>query len=378
MGTHLRESLLYHVLRLVRLLDRRHVEAADLDPRKIRRILLVSSTAIGDTLLSTPAFRSMRLAYPQAHISLLAHAGLIELFADNPDIDEVIPYHGGFKRFFRLAWQLRGQRFDLACILHGNEPQATPLAYLSGAPFIFKLPNTSQFRFLLTNRERVEQWEDLGHGIDQRLSVAYLAKGAPTDRRMTLPVNSEAEGAVTQWLSGRGAAAATPLAAFQPGASTHSRRWAPSRFIELGRRLLDADAGLRIVLTGSPAERALAERIAEGIADARVIVAAGELPLRLLPALLKRCATLVSGDTGPMHVAVAVGTPVVALFAVSDHRRSGPPPGDERHIVIQKWRTCDPCLSKRCPYDEPICMENISVDEVHAAVRRQLQTAVAR
>ena len=379
MGTHLRESLLYHVLRLVRLLDRRHVEAADLDPRKIRRILLVSSTAIGDTLLSTPAFRSMRLAYPQAHIIAFFNAANAEMFENNPNIDGVVRYHGGYRRFFSTVRELRGYALDLALILHGNEPQATPLAYLSGAPFIFKLPNTSPFRFLLTNRESVEHWEDLGHGIDQRLRVASLAGGAPTDRRMSLPVSSEAESAVAQWLRGRGAAADAPLLAFQPGASTHSRRWAPLRFVELGRRLLEADPGLRIVLTGSPAERALAERIAAGIADdARVLIAAGELPLRLLPALLRRCATLVSGDTGPMHVAVAVGTPVVALFAVSDHNRSGPPPGDERHIVIQKWRTCEPCLSKRCPYDEPICMENISVDEVLAAVRRQLQTAAAQ
>ena len=70
-----------------------------------------------------------------------------------------------------------------------------------------------------------------------------------------------------------------------------------------------------------------------------------------------------------MHLAITVGTPVLALFAVSDHRRSGPTYDLEKHRVIQKWRTCDPCLSKRCPFPEPICMENISVDEVFCAAR---------
>jgi ADP-heptose:LPS heptosyltransferase len=100
----------------------------------------------------------------------------------------------------------------------------------------------------------------------------------------------------------------------------------------------------------------------------RAWASAGELPLVALPALLRRARLLVTGDTGPMHLAVAVGTPVVALFAVSDPAVSGPCQDLDRHVVIRKWRTCDPCLSKNCPYAEPICMDNISVDEVAAAV----------
>ena len=90
------------------------------------------------------------------------------------------------------------------------------------------------------------------------------------------------------------------------------------------------------------------------------------------PLALKQLAVLLTGDTGPMHMALAVGTPVVALFAVSDWRRSGPSSAMEKHFVIQKWRTCDPCLSKRCPYAEPLCMANISVDEVERAIKGRL------
>jgi ADP-heptose:LPS heptosyltransferase len=379
MALHLRENLLYGVLRLAHAFDRRHADPAELGTQAIKRILVVSSTALGDTLLSTPALRSLRLAYPEARIALLINAALVGLFREHPLVDELIPHHGGWRRFIRLALQLRARRFDLVCILHGNEPQATPLAWLSGARFIFKLPNTSRFRFLLTNTEQVQNWDDFEHGIDQRLAVAKLGGGAATDRRMELPIDEGARRAVTTLLAGRGITPDAPVVALQAGASTHSRRWAPSRFVELGRRLLAERPDVRIILTGSPAELPLTDAIAAGIGDARAWSAAGKIPLPLMPALVERATLMVSGDTGPMHLAVTVGTPVVALFAVSFAFRSGPAYDLDRHVVIQKWRTCDPCLSKNCPYAEPICMANISVDEVFAAVTRILdRRTVAR
>ncbi len=375
MRIRLAENLLYFAARACKALDRRRPDVSGLQPGKIKNILLVSSTALGDALLSTPAMRSIRLGHPNARVSLLLNAAYRELFAGHPDIDEIISYRAGWGHFFRLALALRRRHFDAACILHGNEPQATPLAYLSGARFIFKLPNTSRFRFLLTNREPRLGWDAFGHGIEQRLKVAQLAGGAPTDLQMTLPADAAAEEEVAALLRARGIDGGVPLLGLQPGASTTSRRWAPARFVELARQLLAAHPGLRIVVTGSPQEKPLCQEISAAIGRGRAWASAGELPLRLLPALLRRCFTLVTGDTGPMHLAVAVRTPVVALFAVSDARRSGPAYDLDRHTVIQKWRTCDPCLSKRCPYSLPICMENISPEEVRAAVERLYHAA---
>ncbi len=373
MRLRVRENLLHLLFAALRLCDCRRPDPAELGTAAIARILAVSNTAIGDTLLSTPGLRSLRLAYPSAHISLLLNGAYTELFAGNPDVDEIIPSRGGWRGFWRLALRLRRHRFDLACIFHGNEPQTTPLCYLSGARFIFKLPNSNRFRYLLTNREPLTTWQEFGHGIDQRLAVAALAGGKPTDRRMTLEVGEEPRMEVALRLEECGIGIGTTVIGFQPGASTRSRRWAPSRFIELGRRLLAERADLRIVVTGSPAEKELAEGIASGIGDARAAVTAGDLPLRLLPALIERCALLVTGDTGPMHMAVAVGTPVVALFAVADWRRSGPGYDLDRHVVIQRGRTCEPCYSKNCPYPEPVCMEQIGVDDVERAIGELLQ-----
>lgn len=370
MRTHLRESLLRAAMHVIYRFDRRRPDTSRLGTESIRCILAVSTTAIGDTLLSTPALRSLRLAYPKARIDLLLNAKYSSLFSDNPDIDSIIPSLGSYRRFLRLAWQLRQARYDMVVILHGNEPQATPLAYLSGADFRFKLPNDNAFRFLLSNTDPVLRWDDFTHGIDQRLAVAYLAGGVRTDHGMTLAVPARTQALLEQRMERLGIDQGAELIGLQAGASTVSRRWPARCFAELGRRLLEARPRSWIVLTGSPGEKALTDEVAARIGSPRVWNAAGLLPLDELPALMRRLALLVTGDTGPMHMAVATGTPVVALFAVSDWRRSGPPAGvpDSRHFVIQKWRTCTPCLSKRCPYAEPPCMVNITVEEVESTV----------
>ncbi|HJV92296.1 MAG TPA: glycosyltransferase family 9 protein [Azonexus sp.] len=373
MRLRLREPLLYRWLKLKRALDRRPRPAGELGTPAIRRILAISCTALGDTLLSTPGLRALRQAYPQAHITLLVHPALQGLFTGLAEVDELISYDGKWRHFSRTARQLKG--YDLAAIFHGNEPQATPLAYLSGARHIFKLPNVNRWNFLLSNRQPLVGWDELGHGLDQRLAVARLAGAAgELSRRMSVPLPAAGEAAVNQALAERGWQEATVIA-FQPGASTMSRRWPRARFIAAAVQLAQTRPDLRFVVTGSPAEAALCQEVAAGIEAAaplaggsRAWASAGQLPLLALPALLKRASLLVSGDTGPMHLAVTVETPVVALFAVSDPARSGPGYDLDKHVVIRKWRTCDPCFSKNCPYPEPICMDNIAVEEVVAAV----------
>jgi len=372
MRLRLREPLLYRWLRLKRAVDRRPRPTSELGTPAIRRILAISCTALGDTLLSTPGLRALRLTYPQAHITLLVHPSLLALFTGLAEVDELIPYDGKWRSFSRTARQLKG--YDLAAIFHGNEPQATPLAYLSGARHIFKLPNNNRWNFLLSNRTPLLGWDDLGHGIAQRLAVARLAGAVgELSPRMTVPLSAAGADALSAALAERGWQQAS-IVALQPGASTMSRRWPRSRFIRAAVQLAQAHPDLRFVVSGSPAEAVLCQEVAAGIEAAaplaggvRAWASAGQLPLIALPALMQHARLLVTGDTGPMHLAVTLGTPVVALFAVSDPARSGPGYDLDKHLVIRKWRTCDPCFSKNCPYAEPICMDNITVDEVVAA-----------
>ncbi|MDO8427260.1 MAG: glycosyltransferase family 9 protein [Deltaproteobacteria bacterium] len=356
------DSCIYLYLKALKALDKRQTDLRYLKPDEVKNILVVSSTAIGDTLLSTPAIRAVRRGYPKAKIVALFNKGNMELFENNPNIDGIIPYHGGWKRFRATIDELKRHSFDLALIFHGNEPQATPLCYLGGARFIIKLPNNSRFSFLLSNREPVVSWDSLGHGIEARLKVAGLAGCAPQGERMELFIDKEGESKVEELLGGWGLKEGV-LIGLQPGASTLSRQWFPERFIELGKRLVDN--GHKVILTGSPEEAALCGKIAEGIGGG-AFVAAERLNLKAVPALIKRLSAFVTGDTGPMHIAITVGTPVVALYAVADARKTGPLYDRQRHRVIQKDRTCEPCSLKKCRYQK--CMENISADEVFNAV----------
>ncbi|MBI5902489.1 MAG: glycosyltransferase family 9 protein [Deltaproteobacteria bacterium] len=366
------DGFLYLWMRALKALDKRKTGMEAFSPGAVRNILIVSSTAIGDTLLSTPAIRAVRKRYPRARIVAMFNRDNMELFESNPHINGVVPYYGGYRRFFRTAKELRAFSFDLALIFHGNEPQATPLCYLSGAPFIFKLPNDGPYNFLLSNSTPVVGWGEMGHGIEGRLKAAALAGCVPDGLRMEVNRDKADEEAVSAFLSGEGVAGGDVLVGFQAGASTVSRQWFADRFVELGKRLIKRTPRLKVVLTGSPGEARLCKGIADGIGRGALLTA-GRLRLRQTPSLIGRLKALVTGDTGPMHMAIAVNTPVVALYAVADPERTGPLYDRERHIVIRKPRTCDPCLSKRCGYQK--CMEAISVDEVEAAVRRILEAA---
>lgn len=356
------DSALYYYLKLLKKRDRRKTGLDHFDPESVSNILVVSSTAIGDTLLSTPAIRAVRKRYPGARIIALLNRKNMELFSNISGIDGVVPYYGGYRRLRATIDELSKYKFDLALILHGNEPQATPMCYLSGARFIIKLPNNSRFNFLLSNQRPIVEWEEMGHGIEGRLKVAELADCRADGFRMELPLDEADFKGADAFLKNNGALIGAPLFGFQPGASTLSRQWFPERFVELGRMLLEKHPSARIVLTGSASEAALCSKIAEGI-GAKAINAAGKLPLKQAAALIKRLRFLVTGDTGPMHVAIALGTPVVALYAVSDPARTGPFYDREIHRVIKKERTCEPCVSKKCTYQR--CMEAIGSEEVY-------------
>lgn len=371
MRLRLRESLLLGLMHVLKSLDRRDTSLAAFDPARVRSILLVSSTALGDTVMSTAAVEALRRRYPAAHVAALIHVAYVDLFRHLRGIDTVIPYHGGWRRFLRTAWQLRQHHVDTALVLHGNEPQATPLAWLAGARFIFKLPNTSAFRFLLSNPEPVLDWNALGHGVAQRLRVAALAGADAEGARLYLPRPRAAETAVTHWLSRQGIKAGARLVGFQLGASSRGRMWPVESFVALAARLGTAFPDLRFVLTGSNAEFALCEAAAHAIGKAAVN-AAGALPVEHLPTLVGRLALLVTGDTGTLHVAVAVGTPTVSLFAVSDPARSGPAQDPQLHTVIH--RPC-PELAQRSKTDDDTCIARIAVEEVLAAATARLEAA---
>lgn len=360
------DLLLRVLLKLLKALDSRDDRLDRLQPESVRCILLISSTALGDTVLSTAAFAPLRARFPRARMVALIHQSYLPLFRHCAELDQVVPFHGGYSRFLGTLRALRQLRPDLALILHGNEPQATPLAYLAGARCIVKLPNSNEFRFLLSNRDTPSTWQQFPHALDQRLAGPALVGADIAGARMALPAVPGAQGEVDAFLAASGLAGKS-LLGLQCGASSRSRMWPAENFVDLGRRLLARypDAGL--VLTGAPAEAAYLDAIAAGIGGrgGAVANAARGVALAALPALVGRFKLLVTGDTGTMHVAIAVGTPIVGLFAVSLPTASGPAHDLDRHVIIHR-----PCPDHfvRTKSDDQTCISRIRTDEVYAAV----------
>ncbi len=367
MRLHPVDGLLYLTTKVLKHLDRRETDIRHLNPSEIKKILVVSSTAIGDTLLSTPAIRAIRKRYPQAKIFAHFNIKNMELFRNNPYIDGTIPYYGGYKKFLTTVKEFRRHKFDCVLIFHGNEPQASPMAYLSGARFIIKLPLPKKYSFLLSNSSISTGNIKDCHAIDVRLKVASLAGCAEGGREMDLIVEEDDRSSIEQYIEKLGISEDKTIVGFQAGAATKYKMWPAEYFIELGKRLASYKKDLLILLTGSGKERDLCRQIAQGIGEC-AISTAGEISLRQLCALLEKMAFLVTNDTGTMHMAIALKTRTISLFCPTSSKGIGPVQDLHLHKVIDKNRPCSPCLTKKCKKNGA-CMRQITVDEVYQAAR---------
>jgi len=347
---------------------------SEFDPGRVGRILALSSTAIGDTLFATPAWRALRQRYPAARIVGHLRHKVTPLFLDNPHLDAIIPYAGGYHRFLATMAALRREQFDVALIFHGMGPQAIPMAVLSGAPFVVRIPNSSEYGYLLSNAEpSPENLPYPGeHAIQARLRIAGMADAKSNDVRMVLPVTSRDRQAAESLLVNLGGDPQAPTIGLVPGAAAAFKRWPAERFVAAARGLLDGRSGWRLVILGSMKERGLAAEVARGIGPAAVSLA-GRLDLCALRGLMASLHLLVTNDTGPLHVAVALGVPTVSLFGATDSRGTGPLQDLERHIVLQRrqpaWDTRNIQRRDNTP------MLRIAVGEVVAAGQDLLSRA---
>lgn len=338
----------------------RPLPLAQLQLADIRRILVISSTAIGDTLFSTPAIHALRRKFPEARLIGLLHRRTAELFRHYRELDEIVLLERGL---LRTARRLRRARPDVAVILHGNEPEASMLAWLSGARFILKHPKRHPAPQLLSRRDGDEDYDPLTeHAVVSRLRLAGWLGAETGDTRMRLEPPPGTEARAAQLLRAHGVNDGDVCIGFQAGAATRYKMWPDTAFMLLAHRLMHHNPNFKILLLGSKQEWSLCETIKTGVRDYRLVNLAGAIDLPVLPALVQRLAVLVTNDTGTLHVAVALGVPTVSLFASTEPAGTGPIQDLERHRVIKKSQTCHPCVTKRCT--TPFCMDQITVEEV--------------
>ena len=350
-----------------------------------RRILLIRPDHLGDMLFATPAFRLLRQALPEAHITLLAGPWSQAVVAGNPDLDAVrtcvFPgferqpkggWYAPYRLLFETTAQLRGQ-FDAALVLRFDHWWGAWLAAAAGVPrrIGYATPETRPF---LTealpyrpNRHEAEQNATL---------VAALAPGAG-DRPgpLRFEIGAEAQAWAAGWLAARDAAD-RPVIAIHPGAGAAVKQWPTAAWAEVAGRLAE-QFGARILLTGSAAEQALTGAIAAELTEPP-LDAAGQTDLRQLAALFARCALVLGADSGPLHLAVAAGTATVHLYGPVSAAKFGPWGDPARHVVLRTSWPCAPCNRLDWPaaaLARHACMAVITPDEVTKRAEDLLQGA---
>jgi len=336
----------------------------------MRRILVRAPNWIGDAVMCEPALRGIRSLFPQAEITLLAKPAIAELFAAYPGLNRVLVYesksiHAGLSGKWTLAGTLRRHGFDLA-VLFQNAFEAALLTWLAGIPRRYGYATDGRV-FFLTDPVAVPDRDTLRHQVHYYWDLLRPLglTGDPASPQLT--VSEDEERAIDRRLVEAGIAPTDLILGINPG-STYggAKRWLPDRFAETAARWcrqMEQQQGrtVSVVILGAKGEEELGRSIAEGLA-ARSLVLSGRTTIRELMAVTKRCALLLTNDTGPMHIAAAFGVPVVAIFGPTDWRTTAPY-GQEQGIVRQPVE-CAPCLLRECPIDHR-CMTGVTVDQVY-------------
>ena len=316
------------------------------DPTK-RRILVVSTTGLGDTIWGTPALRAIKKQYPESFVGVLTSPIGYHVLKNNPHVD----------RFFLLKKgvmaDLEKMGFETVFIFHVSQRLALPIAYFTYASEIIGTEGINKgLDFILTHKMKNQGV----HAIQRRLDLLKVIgiESSSTDLEIATSPKEIASFDFSR-----------PLIGLHPGAKDPFKRWNAEHFVTLGNRLSEHG---QIVLTGSPDEEALLRPISEKIPGSKVVC---NHSVQGLAALIGRLSLFIANDTGPMHIGFAVKAPTIALFAPTDPKMCGPY-NVPTATLIAKMRTCTPCLKQRCR--QPFCMMQISPDEVYQQAVKMMKT----
>lgn len=329
------------------------------------RILIFNVNWRGDVLFSTPAIRAIRKRYPDAHLACAVPPRCKEILLGNPDLDEIIIYdenglHKDLIGKLRFVLTIKRKRFDQSFLFHRSFTRAL-LIYLTGIPE--RIGYSTKRRGILLTTKIPTPNESL-HKIEYFLGIVR-AKGIEAESKCCeFHISSEARNFARQFLMNHGVADSDFLAVLNPGGNWDPKRWPVERYAELGDELVEKYSA-KILITGAVKDEMLVDNIVR-LMRQKPISSCGKTDLMQLGALLERANLVISGDSGPMHMAVAIGTRVIALFGPTSPRITGPY-GRGDYTVIWKDVGCEvPCYELACKDNR--CMKAITVDDVLGVV----------
>lgn len=339
---------------------------------RTKNILLMNVNWLGDVLFSTPTIRALKRNFPQARISVLIHPRCREILEGNPSIDELITYdeegiHRSFIGKLRLIFYLRKKRFERVYILHRSLTRAI-IAYLSGIPkrigYRYRkraLFLTDNFKLPLSNLHRA----DFYLGILN--SSGIEVKG--DDKKLEFFITDKERQGIKEILKTEGIRYDEDFIVINPGANWLPKRWPKENFAELADILIEKYSK-RVVITGSKKDSALADEIARLMKN-RPVILAGKTTLKELGGLLERASLVISADSGPLHIAIAMGIKAIGLYGPTSLNITGP--YRNNHILtIQKMIGCKiPCYNVDCTDNR--CMKTITTGDVLKEVEKLIK-----
>jgi lipopolysaccharide heptosyltransferase II len=347
--------------------------------------LVIRLDLLGDLVLSLPAIHALARSYPDAAIDALVTPATVGVIQHEPAIARVMSYDptvwrrpnaflswSRYRELLRLLGELRHARYDLCLSLAGE--WASLFAYGSQARRRVGYRDEA-YPCLLTDPVAGKRYRTRQHEVEYGLALARAAGASAKaeQRAPALTVSSQAAEEVRAWLADHAVRDTDVLIALHAGATNGAaKRWPVSHWAALADRLI-RELHARVVLTGAPSDAPLTQAIMAHMQETALNFA-GKTTIPQLAALLARCDLVMSGDSGPLHMAGAVGTPVVALYGPTDPLLSGPAGKDATVLRLGIW--CSPCydatLWAECRFFNPVCMKALLPDDVFAAARSRL------
>ena len=334
----------------------------------VRRFLLIKPSSLGDIVHAMPTLATLRARFPQAEVTWLVKRQWAPLMDTIGGVDHVCVVDAGLSGWLSRIPELRAARFDLVVDLQGLF-RSGAMAWLSGCGRRIGFANGREGSPLFYT-QRVKVPERPMHAVDRYLLLAEaLGAERPAQPRFDFVDRPQDREAAEKLLTSSGIPDSSPWIAINASARWETKRWPPQHFAKAADQL-SREHGCPIVFIGGAAERPDTQAVL-ALMRTKAVDLTGQTPVGLLPSLLRRPAVLITNDSGPMHIAAAVGTPVVALFGPTDSRKTGP--YGNGHLVLSHPVDCSPCFSRHCARAMRLeCLLEVKPDQVVDAVQQQL------
>lgn len=348
-----------------------------------RSIVVIKPCCIGDVIMTTPLLEVLQRTYPAARITYVVGTWSKVIAEHQPTVASVIdcgtvgiPGRYALKDYVKLAQRLRRQHFDLAFVLD-RSPMLTLLPWLAGIARRVG-PDSLGRGFSLTDRVAVSTSRtQLQHQVDIYLDLARALGIAVDHPQMHFEPTVEERQRI--YPSTRKQVAVFPGGGSNPGMQLTAKRWPLALYRDLVRKLVH-ELGVQVLLIGGPDDVALNQSLLDGLTvpAGTVVNLAGQTPFGQTAAQIEHCVLFIGNDSSPMHLAAAVGTPVIAIFGPTSPQEYGPYALDDpRHIAIWRHPTGQPCffLGKMQACADCTCMQSVTLADVWDAVLRLIPNA---